>query len=412
VTSSATNHAGPRALGDVRVVDISYSAAGAWTSRLLADAGADVILVEPSEGHPLRRLAPFTEDGTSIPAMNLLANKRAVSLDLDAPHSRRSALDLAKSADIVISSHTPSRLKAWGMTYAALARPSLVMCHVTPHGMTGALAEAPGNDLTAAARSGWASINGTTDREPLKPAGWAASYCAGVVAYAGAVAALRWRDAHPDEGQEVDIAEVEVMAGAFAPAVLGSQYRGVPNGRRDPVADGLGGPVEVADGYFALTLSRAHFWRDAMNVLGLTDLAEDERYGVSWYRQQHKEEYTARVLEAMRGWKKMDLFEELAVRRVVAGPALTMEELHGIEHLRERGFWRRSADQPDGPDYPGPAYQMSATPQTLDRRTPRSGEHTLDVMRTVLGMSDGQMLTLMEQGAVGHGYPESTEEQS
>src|SRR5690606_8393968 len=123
-----------------------------------------------------------------------------------------------------------------------------------------------------------------------------------IVAYAGAVAALRWRDARraegqEDGGQEVDIAEVEVMAGAFAPALLGSQYRGVPNGRRDAVADGLGGPVEVADGHFALTLSRAHFWRDAMNVLGLTDLAEDERYGVSWYRQQHKDEYTARVLE-------------------------------------------------------------------------------------------------------------------
>lgn len=401
-----------RALGDVRVIDISHSPAGAWTSRLLADAGADVILVEPPDGHPLRRLGPFTEDGASIPAMNLLANKRAISLDLDEPRSRRYAIDLVKRADIVVSSHAPSRLQAWGMTYAALGRASLVMCHVTPHGMAGALAEVPGNDLTTAARSGWASINGTADREPLKPAGWSASYCAGVAAYAATVAALRWRDHHEDVGegggQEVDIAEVEVMAGAFAPAVLGSQYRGVPNGRRDPMADGLGGPVEVADGYFALTLSRAHFWRDAMNVLGLPDLAEDERYGASWFRQQHKDAYTARVLEAMRGWKKMDLFDELAVRRVVAGPALTMEELRDIDHLRQRGFWRRPADQPDGPDYPGPAYQMTATPQTLDRRPPRPGEHTLDVLRTVLGMSDGHMLTLMEQGTVGYRYPESS----
>ena len=395
-----------RALAGVRVVDISHSPAGAWTSRLLADAGADVVMVEPQDGHPLRRLAPLTEDGRSIPAMNFLANKRAVSLDLDNPRSRRYAVDLARRADIVVSSHPPSRLQAWGMTYESLARPALVMCHVTPHGMTGDLAEVPGNDLTDAARSGWASINGTADREPLKPSGWASSCCAGIAAYAATVAALRWRDHHPEEGQEVDIAEVEVMAGTFAPAVLGSLYRQTPNRRRDPSTDGLGGPVEVADGHFALTLSRAHFWRDAMNVLGLHDLAEDERYGTSWYRQQHRDDYTSRVLEAMHEWKKMDLFEELAVRRVVAGPVLTMEELRGLDHLRERDFWRRSSDQPHGPDYPGPAYRMSATPQTLDRRPPRPGEHTLDVMRTVLDMSDGHLLTLLEQGTVGHRYEE------
>ncbi|MEX2373720.1 MAG: CoA transferase [Dehalococcoidia bacterium] len=394
-----------RALEDIRVVDISLSAAGAWTSRLLADAGADVILVEPQDGHPLRALAPFDAKGRSIPAANFLANKRAVSLDLDVPRSRRYALDIIKKADVVVSSRSPARLAEIDMTYEDLGRPSLVMAHVTAHGMTGPLAETAGNDLTSAARSGWASINGNADREPLKPAGWASSYCAGVVAYAGVVAALRWRDLHEGEGQEVDVAEAEVMAGAFAPAFLGAQYRGAA-GRRRESADLMGGPVEVADGHFALTLSRAHFWRDAMNVLGLADLAEDERFGTSWYRQQHKDEYTDRVQEAMRGWQKMALFDELAVRRVVAGPVLTMAELHGLDHLRERGFWRRPDNQQDGPDYPGPAYRMTETPSTLDRRPPRAGEHTFNVLRTLNNVTDDHLLTLAESGVIGHRYPE------
>ncbi len=373
-----------RALAHLRVIDISHSPAGAWTSRLLADAGADVIMLEPAAGHPLRWLAPFTEAGESIPAMNFLANKRAVTLDLEEPAARARALDVVRRADVLVSSHPPSRLAEWGMTYAEIAQPSLVMVHVTPHGMTGALAEVPGNDLTAAARSGWASINGTADREPLKPSGWAASYCAGIAAYAATVAAVRWRDQQAGAskdggGQEVDVAEVEVMAGTFAPAFLGSQYRGATTQRRG-ADDGLGSPVQVADGHFALTLSRAHFWRDAMNVLGLPDLAEDERYGASWYRQQHKDEYTGRVLEAMRGWEKMALFDELAVRRVVAGPVLTMEELRRVDHLEARGFWRRPADAPDGPEYPGPAYKMTGTPQSLERRPPQPGEHTAEVL--------------------------------
>jgi formyl-CoA transferase len=138
--------------------------------------------------------------------------------------------------------------------------------------------------------------------------------------------------------------------------------------------------VPVADGHFALTLSRAHFWRDAMNLLGLEDLAEDERYGASWFRQQHREEYSGRVAEAMGQWNKMDLFEELAIRRVVAGPVLYMPELRATDHLEDRGYWRKPADAPEGPEYPGPAYQMTATPQTLDHGAPRAGEHNEDVL--------------------------------
>ncbi|MDA0271090.1 MAG: CoA transferase [Chloroflexi bacterium] len=375
-----------RVLEGVRVVDLSASTGAAWCSRLLADYGADVVVVEPLGGHPLRAIGPFTDAGDSIPAAYLLANKRSVTLDLDDANARATAAALCRRADIVVSSHAPSRLAAWGLDYATLATPTLVMVHVTPHGMTGDLAEVPGNDLTDAARSGWASINGSQEREPLKPSGWQPSMCAGTVAYAGAVAALRWRDGHPGEGQEVDVSEVEVMAAAFAPALLRSVYAGKAQGRRDPT-DHLAGPVPVQDGYFALTISRAHFWRDAMNLLGLPDLAEDPRWGASFYRQAHKDEYVGRVTEAMSQWTKMDLFDELAVRRVVAGPVLTMEELRGVEHLRERDFWRKPADQPDGPEYPGPALRMNGTPASLDRRPPRPGEHTAEVLDTVGGAS-------------------------
>ena len=368
-----------RALSGVRVIDISSTPAAAWASRLLADAGADVILVEAPEGHPLRRTGPFTDDGASVAAAHFLANKRSVTLDVGDGAGRDTVRELIENADIVVSSFPPARLAALGLTYGSFDLPDLIMTHVTAHGMTGALAEVPGNDLTVAARSGWASINGMADREPLKPAAWTSSYCTGVAAYAATVAALRWRDAHPGEGQEVDVAETEVMAATFAPGMLRSLYSGKAQGRQSS-DDQLAGPVPVADGHFALTLSRAHFWRDAMNLLGLEDLAEDERYGASWFRQAHREEFSGRVAEAMGQWNKMDLFEELAIRRVVAGPVLYMSELRATDHLENRGYWRRPADEPNGPEYPGPAYQMTATPASLDRGAPEVGEHTQEVL--------------------------------
>jgi crotonobetainyl-CoA:carnitine CoA-transferase CaiB-like acyl-CoA transferase len=170
------------------------------------------------------------------------------------------------------------------------------------------------------------------------------------------------------------VAALDVMVSAFSPALLRSVYAGSPMPRRDP-SDLMGGPVQVADGHFALTLSRAHFWRDAMNTLGLHDLAEDPKWGPTWYRQQHKDEYTGRVTEAMVQWRKADLFEELAVRRVVAGPVLTMEELRATEHLNERGFWV----QVDGEEYPGAPFKMSGTPWELRHGAPAVGEHSAEV---------------------------------
>src|SRR5690349_6887939 len=122
------------------------------------------------------------------------------------------------------------------------------------------------------------------------------------------------------------------------------------------------GPVKVRDGYFALTISRAHFWRDAMNLLGLPDLSEDQRYEASWYRQQHKQDYVPRVEERMATWTKMELFDALATLRVVAGPVLTMDELASNPHLRERGYYVRPSEDASGAasaEYPGAPFKMS-----------------------------------------------------
>lgn len=372
------------ALADLLVVDISATPAGAWSSRTLASMGADVVMVEGPEGHPLRHQAPFAPDGSSILAAYFLGDRRSVSLDLDRERDQGLLKALLARADVLISSSPPSELSRRGLQYSQLGLPALVMAHITHHGMTGPLAEVPGNDLTVAARSGWASINGDDDREPLKPSGWQSSYATGVVAAAAVAAAIRYRDHHPNEGQEVDVAELEVMAAFFAPAILRSQYAGEVQARRSD-SDLLAGPEPVADGYFALTLSRAHFWRDAMYLLGLPDLAEDERYEAAQYRRQHRKEYGGRVLEQMAKWKKMDLFEELAVRRVVAGPVLTMAELTEVEHLRERGFWTRVTGAAAGLEVAGPPFKSSATPLTVRGLAPKLGEHTDEALREVRG---------------------------
>jgi crotonobetainyl-CoA:carnitine CoA-transferase CaiB-like acyl-CoA transferase len=348
------------ALGDIRVLDLSTSVAGAWCSRALAGYGADVILVEPPDGHPLRHVAPFDAGGRSIPALAYLASKRSVVLDLDSAGGQERARELATRCDVVISSSPPSQLEHRGLTYARFGSPALIFTHITPFGMIGERTELPANDLTISALSGWASVNGWAEREPLKLSGRQASLCAGEVAAIATLAALHHRDTHPGDGQEVDVAELDANVSTFAPALLRGQYSGEAQQRRKD-ADITAGPVPVADGHFALTISRAHFWRDAMNVLGLEDLANDPRWESGEYRAKHKEEYVDRVQAAMAGWRKMDLFHELGSRRVIAGPVLTMEELLANEQLAARSFWAEF----DGLRHAGAPAKLSETPWAL-----------------------------------------------
>jgi crotonobetainyl-CoA:carnitine CoA-transferase CaiB-like acyl-CoA transferase len=345
------------ALSGMAVVDISRSVAGAWCTRLLAAMGADVVLFEQEGGHPLRAIRPASNEGSAL-ARYLLAGKRTLDGDVEEASGHPAFESLARGADIVVSSFTSGELQRSGLDLARVARASAVLAHITPHGLWGPLSDLAGNELTDAAWSGWASINGLAGREPLKPSGWQSSYCAGTAACAAILAALVRRET-TGVGASIDIAEIEVMAAACAPAVLREQYTGQAL-QRPPRQDVTNGPVEVADGHFALTLSRGHFWREAMNLLGLTDLAEDPRWETGWYRQANKHLYVERVETAMRGWTRQRLFEELAVRRVVAGPVLSIEELLANEHLEARRFWSDEAER-----LPGAPFKMTETPLAM-----------------------------------------------
>ena len=353
------------ALADLRVIDISTSASGAWCSRMLAGFGADVVMLEPPAGHPMRREAPFDAAGESIPGAYFLTGKRSAVFDPAAEDAAARLLALTARADVVVSSFRSHEWHALGVDPAQLAAGNAIVAHITPYGMTGERAALPANELTVAALSGWAALNGEAARPPLRPVGHQVAFCAGTLAAAAVTGAVIERERAGGGGQEIDLSELDAMVSAASPNILRGQYTGRSTPRREGV-DITTGPVPVADGHFALTISRAHFWRDAMNVLGLEDLAEDPRWEASWYRQAHKHEYTERVGQAMRQWAKSDLFDELAARRVVAGPVLTMEELHANEHLRERGFWV----EVDGLPQPGAAFKMSATPWSLPSGMP------------------------------------------
>lgn len=340
-------------LAGINVVDLGDRAATAWCSRLLADFGAEVQAVEPADGHPLRRHPPFDGAGRSIPARYFLANKASVA---------KGAGPLATAHVIVTSGLDAARL--------ASAHPHAIVCAITAHGLTGAKRGLPGNELTAAARSGWASVNGIQGRPPLKGSGYPAAFQAGTLAFGAVVCALAEQCDAGDAGQLIDVSEWETLVSSFGPPLLRAQYSGFVWQRHEPDIDMDAGPVPVKDGHFALPLSRPVFWKKAMHLLGLADLAEDAQLQQPGLRRKFRDRYAVPVQERMAQWNRRDLFDALARERVVAGPVFRLDEMAENPQFEGRGFFVHS---PEGARFPGPAARFGASEWRLHRELGEPG---------------------------------------
>ncbi|MCK9485518.1 MAG: CoA transferase [Dehalococcoidia bacterium] len=364
------------ALDGVLVADLSGRMSGAWCSRLMADFGADVVAVEPPGGSKIRRLEPLDSEGRSVPAMYALANKRSVVVDPADGEQVALLQTLLERCDIVIEGDGDGALVHFGVDREALLgrAPQQVLVSLTAHGVTGGRAGRAGNDLTAWAYSGWASINGLADREPLKGSGWVASYLAGVAAYGAAVSALVYRD-RGGEGQHVDVSETEALLEIFGPNLLSAAY-GSGRTRRKSIDISGTFPVEVGDGHLSLTIARGERYRDALIAIGLVEEADDPKWAPLSARETP--EFYALVQARLREMDRATLFESLSALRVSAGPVLRPDEVLENEQLGERGFWRQVEEWPDGPPFAGPPFLMEKTPARLRRRPPAPGEHTLD----------------------------------
>ena len=358
-----------KAFQDRRVVDLSNTLAGAWAARLCGDFGADVVLVEPPEGHPLRDEPPFLEaDATEANAKDrsLLHayanwNKRSVVAEQDADVAR-----LCAGADVVVTTDTaPPDVPA-----------TAVHLSITPHGLDGPLAKAPGNNLTCCARVGWATINKLEDEPPLQLPTRQTGYLAGVAGFIAAAAAL-----YRGGGERIDVSEMEAAALTCAPwAIMGIFVGGEaaafgPNGRR---RRGRPGPLwQAADGLINYGYGDWQQWTSALHFLGLPELAEDERFVSAWGRhQQDTRPVRAGLAEASATREKWELFHGLAKRRCISGVVQNMRDLRDSAQLQARGFLVEAPAAGRKVRTVGPPAKLSETPWALRRPAPAFGEHT------------------------------------
>ena len=199
------------ALDGVRVVELA-SEFGAFAGKLLADLGADVVLVEPPGGHPTRRFGPFADD-IEDPERSLFfwhynTSKRGVVLDLDTPAGADAFRRLVAGADLVVEAERPGRLAELALDHTELRaeHPSLVWVAITPFGRDNPRTAEPATDLTVLAGGGPVWSCGYDDHTiaPVRGGGNQGLHTACLWAVMGALTALVARDV-TGEGQFVDV---------------------------------------------------------------------------------------------------------------------------------------------------------------------------------------------------------------
>ncbi|MFT5531216.1 MAG: crotonobetainyl-CoA:carnitine CoA-transferase CaiB-like acyl-CoA transferase [Candidatus Poriferisodalaceae bacterium] len=197
------------ALAGIRVLDLA-GRPGAFAGRILADLGAEVILVEPPQGSSTRTHAPFLNDepgdDRSFAHLYFNTNKRSVVLNLEDGSQRSQFIDLVASADVLLDNQTPGELDGLELSHEVLRaiRPGLIQCSITPFGLHSEWNDRVANDLVAGAASGLVWLSGSPRGTPIQGGADPAYAMSGLAAASAITIALHQRQ-HSGEGSGVHI---------------------------------------------------------------------------------------------------------------------------------------------------------------------------------------------------------------
>lgn len=357
------------ALSGLRVLDLSDCVAGQFCCRMMADFGAEVILVEPAAGSTVRTMPPFdpAKDGLgSLLFFHLNLGKQSIVIDRTTDAGRAKLLDLVKSADAVVVGLDADR------DALQRANPSCIVTLVSDFGDDGPCRHWRGSEMIFQALSGMMHVNGTGEREPLYGVGHRAQYAAGVGAYIATLAALYARKT-TGEGQQVALDVAMNTSSMAPPATVEYAYSKLqdPRGeRRSPFM-----VVKCIDGFVSIWV-HLPVWAGFCKAVNIPELEQDPRFAKGKERQDNWAELTARVQERVRDLTGDELLDRLLKERIAAAKAYTPMQLwNGTPHLIARNYWQ-SVPTLSGPrPILGPPFRLSRTPRDIRKGAPRLGEH-------------------------------------
>lgn len=398
-------------LNGLRVLDLSRVLAGPVCTQILGDLGATIIKIEkPGNGDDTRGWGPpFLKDqngkdsAESAYYLSCNRNKRSVAIDIAKPEGQALIRKLARESDILIENFKVGGLEKYGLGYDDLKKdnPSLIYCAISGFGQNGPLASEPGYDFMTQAMGGLMAATGAADGEPMKAGVAIVDIMTGLYAAIGILAALHHRE-KTGEGQMVDLALFDVTlagmtniaqfyltSGALAPRVGNAHSTIVPYQS-----------FEAKDGHVVIAVGNDGQFRRLSTLLG-QDWADDPHFATNASRVRNRNALTPKIGRLIAEKDVAYWVNELRDIDVPVGPVNTMDKAFAEEQAQVRNM-QITMPHPFGApiDLVGSPLKLSATPVAYTLPPPMLGQHTDEVLRTVLGLSDKDIGDLKAGGVI------------
>jgi crotonobetainyl-CoA:carnitine CoA-transferase CaiB-like acyl-CoA transferase len=392
-------------LAGVRVLDLTSSIAGPYSTLLLGDLGADVVKIEqPGTGDDTRHWGPPFLEGESLWYLSSNRNKSSVTLDLRSPSGAEVLQRLICVADALIVNLRPGAQERLGVAYPQVAatRPDIIHCSITGFGLTGERADLACYDLIAEGFSGIMDLTGEADGPPQKVGTPAADLLAGMDAALAVVAALLDR-ARTGRGHQIDVSLTESITRFLAPRLvsyLGSGELPHRTGGRDSVI-AIYQRFETSDGSLTLGLGNDRIFARFCAAIGKPQWAEDPRNLGNQRRRERRADLVAQiqsVISTRTGAEWLSLFKE---HGIPAGPINTLADVAVDQSLIDRGVLYAIVEEGTAPiPQVGTAWHLDGAPNGRARRPPALGADTADALERWLKMNADEIDQLRADGVV------------
>ena len=382
----------------LKVIDLSQGVAGPYCAMLLAQYGANVIKVEPTDtGDWARGLGKIYGDHTaySIPS-NI--GKRSIALDLKHEQGRGVLWRLIENADVFVQGFRPGVIDRLGFGYDAVSarEPRILYVSVSGFGQRGPLAERPAMDPVLQAYTGMMSENYGPDGIPHRIPFISIDMSTAIFTFGAISTALHARRDEP-RGRHIEASLMQAAAGLQVVRLMGSHLEGgAPRPAVPP-----SGVQRTADGFISITVVRPFEWRAYCKALDLPEFAADERFAAGDGREAHAEELNAVLRPLLLTMTTAELSARLSANRVMHEALNSYADFLRQPHVAESGAvaWTQHPNVPQPIPLPNiigmPPFQDGAA-RTV---SPSKGEHGSAIL-TEHGYSRQQIEALIAGGVL------------
>lgn len=407
------------ALSHIRVLDLTRVLAGPWCTQMLADLGADVIKVErPVSGDDTRHWGPpwipdadggNTEDSAYFSSTN--RNKRSIAVDLASPQGQALVRELARECDVLVENYKVGDLARYGLSYADLKslNPGLIYCSITGYGQDGPYAKRPGYDFIFQGEGGLMSINGERDDKagggPMKSAIAVGDVLTGLNATIGILAAIESRHL-TGAGQHIDVALLDTVVN-FGSNQIASYFASgkIPRrwGNEHPNLTPYQ-TFETADGHIIIACGNDGQYRKLCALIGCAELATDPRFMTMSQRNINRGALTSALGAILRSRPSAHWLSLLAESEVPSGSINNYEQVFQHPQVAHRKM-RVDMPHPNGGTIGMVAnpIRLSATPVEYRHPPPLRGQHTAEVLASVLGKTSAAIAELQSDNIIETG---------